>query len=100
MPPYCLLMTDHSLLSLRGRGMNRFTRTILVIGGVLLLVLAAGFALPGFTWAREMWLWGDSPLSYYFIASMQAAIAAAMLWIGLAGELRALAPGALNLVVM
>ncbi|MCX6043794.1 MAG: hypothetical protein NT075_01680, partial [Chloroflexi bacterium] len=45
-------------------------------------------------------LWPDSPLSHTFIASMQAAIAAAMLWIGITGELSVLAAGALNLMVM
>jgi hypothetical protein len=79
--------------------MHRFVRTILVISGVLMLILAAGFAFR-LGWAQRIWMWSDSPLSFYFIASMQAAIAAAMLWVGLSGELRALAPGALNLVVM
>ncbi len=74
-------------------------RIILIIGGLLMLILAAGYAFR-WSWAISTWLWSDSPLSYTFIASMQAAIAAAMLWIGISGEFSALAAGALNLIVM
>ncbi len=79
--------------------MHSFIRSILVIGGILMLVLALGYFLR-IPWVVRTWLWPDSPLSYTFIASMQAAIAAAMLWIGLTGELSVIAAGALNLIVM
>jgi hypothetical protein len=77
----------------------RTVRIILVIGALGMFVLSAIFAwrLP---LVGVLWPWSDGPLSYYFLAAMQAAIGAAMLWIGLSGELAALAPGALNLVVM
>ncbi|RIK36621.1 MAG: hypothetical protein DCC55_26765 [Chloroflexi bacterium] len=79
--------------------MDLVVRILLVLGGIGVLALAAIFAFQR-EWAAALWFWGDSPLSFYFIAAMQAAIAAAMLWIGLSGELAALAPGALNLFVM
>jgi hypothetical protein len=74
-------------------------RAVLVGGGALLLVLAAGYFTQA-PWAVQTWPWPDGRLSYIFIASIQAAIAAAMLWIGLSREWGALAAGALNLLVM
>lgn len=80
--------------------MHYFVRTLLIIGGVLMLMLAAGFFWQQ-PMALELWLWPeDSALNKYFVAAMQAAIAAAMLWTGFSGELAALAAGALNLAVM
>ena len=79
--------------------MRRFVRSLLVAGGVLMLVLAIGYFMQQ-SWALNTWLWVDKRFSYIFVASMQAAIAAAMIWIGLSGELGILAAGALNLVVM
>lgn len=74
-------------------------RIILVIGGLLLFPLAYGFA-TGAEWATMWWLWWDTPLSYRFIASMQAAIGVAMVWIGLTGALHMIVAGSLNLFVM
>ncbi|MEM7132555.1 MAG: hypothetical protein AAF702_40000 [Chloroflexota bacterium] len=80
--------------------MERFVRTILIIGGLLLLGLALGFAL-GLPWLTRFWPNPvDTPLSYLFVASMQAAIAVAMLWIGITGGLHMIAAGSLNLAVM
>jgi len=79
--------------------MQRVIRSVLVIGGILTLGLAVGYAWQ-MPWAINTWLWEDSRFSYIFVASMQAAIAAAMIWIGLSGELGIAAAGALNLVVM
>ena len=79
--------------------MRNLIRALLVVGGILMLVLAIGYFTQQ-TWALSTWLWADKPFSYIFVASMQAAIAAAMIWIGLSGELGILAAGALNLVVM
>jgi hypothetical protein len=86
--------------------MRPLVRAILVVGALGMFLLSAlfiGGAPADSPWrglVGQLWPWADSPLSYYFLAAMQAAIAAAMLWIGLSGELAALAPGALNLVVM
>ena len=79
--------------------MPRFARILLVLGGIAVLVLAAGyfFQMP---WAIGTWPWPDGRLSHIFVASIQAAIAAAMLWIGLSGDWGSLAAGALNLFVI
>ncbi len=79
--------------------MNYFVRGILIVGGLLLFPLAWGFA-TGEEWATTWWLWDDTPLSYLFIASMQAAIGIAMIWIGATGALHMIAAGSLNLFVM
>ena len=78
---------------------HQTVRVVLVVGGLAMFGLAAIFCFDQER-AKQLWLWWDSPLSLYFVAAMQAAIGAAMLWIGLSGELAALAAGALNLVVM
>ncbi|MBX3013107.1 MAG: hypothetical protein KF832_16435 [Caldilineaceae bacterium] len=79
--------------------MSFVIRLLLVGTGIALLGLGAGFffAQP---WAIQAWPWQDRSLSYAFIASMQAAIAAAVLWIAITGELGVIAAGALNLLVM
>ncbi|MCL4264355.1 MAG: hypothetical protein KJ069_14120 [Anaerolineae bacterium] len=79
--------------------MDKFLRVLTIGSGIGLLVLVAGYFWQ-WPWAVATWPWPDGPLSYTFIAGIQAAIAAALLWIGLTGEWGALANGALNLVVM
>jgi hypothetical protein len=70
-----------------------------VPASLLTLVLAGGF-LAQLPWARTLWPWPASPLSYVFIASILAAIAIPLLWIALAGEAAAMRAGALDLTVM
>lgn len=79
--------------------MNRIGQLILIAGGLGMLVLAWGF-LNQAPWATKWWPLPDGPLSYTFIASMQAAIAAAMLWIGISQAFHMLVAGAINLFVM
>jgi hypothetical protein len=79
--------------------MDKLLRLVTIGSGIALLVLAAGYFWQ-WPWALATWPWPDGPLSYTFIAAIQAAIAAALLWIGVSGEWGALAGGALNLVVM
>ncbi len=74
-------------------------RYVFVVVGVLVLVFAAGYALQ-MPWATSTWPWADGRLSYIFIGSILAAIAAGVIWIGLSGEWGALPAGAINLVVM
>lgn len=69
-----------------------------VFGGIAALVLALGF-FEGAHWAVDLWPWPDSRLSYIFIASILAAIALPVLWIGATGELAAIRAGALNLAI-
>lgn len=79
--------------------MRLIARTLLILGGIGMIVLAFGFFFQ-MTWATRWWLWEDGPLSLTFVAAMQAAIAAAMIWIGVSNQVSAMAAGALNLVVM
>lgn len=78
--------------------MNRVLRVLLTVGAVILFVIAVGFILQ-MPWATALWPVPSGRLGYFFIASMTAAIAAPMLWIGLSGEMRAMAGGSLNLGV-
>lgn len=79
--------------------MSRIMRLLLILAGIANFILAAGyfFQLP---WALNTWPWPDGRLSYLFVASILAAIGAALIWIGLSGEREPLAAGALNLLVM
>lgn len=74
-------------------------RYVCVLVGVLLLAFAAGYVLQA-PWATSMWPWPDGRLSYIFVGSIQAAIAASVIWIGLSEEWGALAAGAVNMLVM
>lgn len=79
--------------------MTKTIRTGLVLVGIILIGLSISF----FTrqpWAVAAWPWQDKLLAFAFVAAMQAAIAAALFWIAITGELGAMAAGALNLLVM
>ena len=78
--------------------MERTIRLVLFLVGVGNLLLAFGFATRQ-PWATALWPWPDGRFSFLFIGSIAAAIAAPNLWIAATGELRAAAPGALNLAV-
>ncbi len=73
-------------------------RLLLLVAGVLGLVLTIGFYwhLP---WATHLWPWPDSPLSYVWLASICAAVAAPIIWIALTDEPGAAVGGAINLLV-
>lgn len=79
--------------------MDKFLRFVMLGGGIAILILAAGYFWQ-WPWAIATWPWADGRLSYTFIAAIQAAIAAALIWIGVTREWGAMAGGALNLVVM
>ncbi|HRW07698.1 MAG TPA: hypothetical protein P5121_21500 [Caldilineaceae bacterium] len=74
-------------------------RILLIVGGLVLLIPAWGFTTEA-PWATQWFLWPEGRLSYLFIASMQAAIAAAMLWIGITQAWHMIVAGAVNLFVM
>jgi hypothetical protein len=78
--------------------MDKILRTVLIIAGILSLLLAVGFCLQ-FPWAVWLWPWPDSFSPYLFLSSITAATAASLLWLGLSGELRTAAGGALHLMV-
>lgn len=79
--------------------MRAVLRVSVLAFGVINLVLAAGFFFqqPG---AVGLWPWQMGRLSFIFIASILAAVAAALLWAGVTNHLRALPAGQLNLAVM
>ena len=79
--------------------MRNLVRVLLVLGGLLMFLLSAAYFTQNPS-ALSTMPWEKGRLSFVFMASMQAAIGAAMLWIGFSGELSTLATGALNLVVM
>jgi hypothetical protein len=76
--------------------MNRPVRYSLILIGMGMLILTLGFYFQ-MSWAQALWPWPDSRLSYIFIASITAAMAAPALWMGITGELGAAAGGAINL---
>ncbi len=78
--------------------MMRFARPLLIGAGLMALGLAAGFYLQQ-PWATVAWPWPAGRLSHIFVASILAAAALPVLWIGLTGELAAAAGGALNLAI-
>jgi hypothetical protein len=79
--------------------MVKTIRVVLVLVGVMLVGLSISFFTQQ-PWVRQVWPWQDRSLAFAFVAAMQAAIAAALFWIAITGELGALAAGALNLLVM
>jgi hypothetical protein len=62
-----------------------------VIGGLLLFARTPA--------ATALWPWTDAAMSYVFLASIAAAVAASLLWIAIAGEFAAFAPLGLNAAV-
>src|SRR6266576_3479587 len=79
--------------------MNKILRIVLTIVGMLSLILAVGFCLR-LPWTVRLWPWADSFLPYPFLGSITAATTASLLWIGLSGELRSAAGGALLSLAM
>jgi hypothetical protein len=78
--------------------MNKIFRWVLVFGGSMAILFAAGFFLQA-SWATIIWPFRSARLSNIFISSILAAIGAPIVWIGLANEARAMLGGALNLLV-
>ena len=78
--------------------MQGVIRSVLIVLGLVVLVLALGFYIQS-AWAIWMWPWPDGRLSYSFVASILAATAVPVIWIGISGELSALASGALDLTL-
>lgn len=78
---------------------NTGLRAASVLAAVLLLALTAGF-FAQVSWATMLWPWPAAPLSFVFIASILAAIAIPVLWIGVSGEFAAAQAGSIDLAVM
>ena len=77
----------------------RLAKTALIIVGLIDLVLAIGFFFQQ-AWATSLWPLPDTRLSYAFIAAILAGGAAPLIWIGLSGELSALAGYGLSFGIM
>src|SRR4026207_57698 len=77
----------------------RLAKTALVIVGLIDFVLAAGFFFQQ-PWATALWPLPDTRLSYAFIAAILAGGAAPLIWIGLSGEIAALAGYGLSFGIM
>jgi hypothetical protein len=78
--------------------MNKVLRWILILVGCLSLLTALGFYLQ-LSWVTQIWPVQSGRLSNIFVSSIMAAIGAPIVWIGLSSETRAMAGGALNLLV-
>ena len=79
--------------------MKAVVRFALVITGVVTTLLAFGFAFQ-LAWATRLWGWPDSRLSYIFLGSIAAAIAAPIIWVTISNELGAIVGGALNIATI
>ena len=77
----------------------KLLRGFTFFGGLVILLLAFGFIFRN-PLALATWPWEDGRYSYLFIGSILAAISAAALWVGWAGEFGALPAGALNVFVI
>ena len=71
---------------------ERGLRFGLLAVAVLSAVLGAGYYLQ-LPWAVQTWPWPETRLSNIFIASILAAVAGAMLWVGASGRLAGAAGG-------
>jgi hypothetical protein len=74
-------------------------RWALVAAGLLGLIAAVAFYRQE-AWALALWPWPVKRLSAIFLSSIFAAAAVPVIWIGLTGELRAMAGGALDFAIM
>jgi len=78
--------------------MNKILRGCFILIGSVAILFALGFFFQ-MTWATQLWPLPSGRLSNIFISSILAAIGAPVVWIGLSGETRAMAGGAINLLV-
>lgn len=82
----------------RGEARGLVYRAALILAGLVALLGAAGFLL-GWRDVVRVWPFLGYGLTPVFLASILAAIAAPVIWIGLSGEFAALRGGAANLLV-
>jgi hypothetical protein len=73
-------------------------RILCIVFGLLAIVISLGYFFQ-LTFATALWPWPDGKLSYVFVASIMAAIAVPLLWIGTTGQFGAVVGGAINLAV-
>jgi hypothetical protein len=78
--------------------MVKLLRIAFIVIGSLSLILVAGFYLQ-LPWATSLWPRDNSFQIYTFLGAITAAAGAALLWVGLSGELGTAVGGAINLAV-
>jgi hypothetical protein len=78
--------------------MGRPIQVGFLVVGVVAVILTIGFYFQ-MPWATSLWMWPDGRLTYIFVASITAAIAAPIFWMGLTRDWGAAAGGAVNLIV-
>jgi hypothetical protein len=78
--------------------MNQLLARSLIVSGIILLLLGLAFLLQ-LDFVRFVWPWQISPLSAVFLASICAAIACPIIWIGIKQDNAVIAGGSLNLLV-
>lgn len=79
--------------------MSSTFRIGLLLVGIIVMVFAVGFFLQAW-WATALWPVHSGRLSHIFVSSILAAIGSPAIWIALANERRALAAGALDLMIV
>jgi hypothetical protein len=79
--------------------MERGLRFGLLGVGILSAILATGYFMQ-MPWAAQTWPWPETRLSNIFVSSILAAVAGAMLWVGLSGRLAGAAGGFLHVATM
>ena len=79
--------------------MNRIARISLIVVGALALILALAFFFQ-IPFVLQLWPLPAGRLSNIFVASILAASACPVIWIGLSGEARALAGGGIDFGVI
>lgn len=78
--------------------MNQLLARGLIVSGIVLLLLGLAFLLQ-LELVRYVWPWQISPLSAVFLASICAAIACPIIWIGVKQDTAVIVGGSLNLLV-
>ena len=78
---------------------DRILRLFIGLAGLAYAVLAFGFTRRT-AWAADLWPWPDTPLSYTFIGSIAAALAAASLWVAWSGRVAAIFGALLGLAAI
>lgn len=78
--------------------MQQYWRIGFIALGIVFVILTVGFFFQ-MEWATSLWMWADGRLTFIFIASIMAALALPVFWMGFSGEWGAAAGGGINLLI-
>ena len=78
--------------------MNQLLARGFIVSGIVLLLLGLAFLLQ-LDFVRYVWPWQISPLSAIFLASICAAIACPIIWIGVTQDTAVITGGSIDLLV-